>query len=610
MSLQPLYDVKARLEQTAIAGVGLLGEDFRLRRAAESFKPLAAASPVFGRIDAGLDKLLSAPPGEQTGLLLDLLALVDAVAYTQAKTGGTGELFPLTGGPGQYQELSYSRLHPLLTALTGTGGGRMNQLKDTWENHPKFFSDYRVLSALIAGLGDSYSDLAELNEFILKEQGAWIVPFLKEGFDPSGKKEMARRVEVVSALEGAAATPWLREVLPLAKKDVRAAVLAALGEDPENVPLLLDLSKTERGANREAVLRALTKQDGEEVRAFWTAELTKTEASVAFLQAAQTDWAAALVAQGLRNRLENFILRGEQVSTGERGELGNWLASMGGKAGPSSAAFWRWADEHAADIAGLKNNIGRPLGFEENLSNILLYSLCTAGPGPLCELCRELWGNHRDRTHYFPHALLSALITCPAAEVYQEFSPYVERSSGVRKAQALKDTFKYVFWNQKEGCYQISHNYFHVLAHVSTRATSLAAPLDRRWFDLLLKIPDMGDILRRLVPPEDTELCEKLVAYQYRNMLNGSFIQEDVAYLREHGWTDWRGFLDKKVRKDGSLTTYAVVRLLNETSLTGPEKAEELRSLYKIVQEQHIAHKRPTWPEQRVQEQIAAWEAE
>ena len=126
MSLQPLYDVKARLEQTAIAGVGLLGEDFRLWRAAESFKPLAAASPVFGRIDAGLDKLLSAPPGEQTGLLLDLLALVDAVAYTQAKTGGTGELFPLTGGPGQYQELSYSRLHPLLTALTGTGGGRMN----------------------------------------------------------------------------------------------------------------------------------------------------------------------------------------------------------------------------------------------------------------------------------------------------------------------------------------------------------------------------------------------------------------------------------------------------------------------------------------------------
>ena len=69
MNLQPLYDVKERLEQAAIAGTGLLGEDFRLKRAAEGLKPLAAASPVFGKIDTGLDKLLSAPAGERSGLL-------------------------------------------------------------------------------------------------------------------------------------------------------------------------------------------------------------------------------------------------------------------------------------------------------------------------------------------------------------------------------------------------------------------------------------------------------------------------------------------------------------------------------------------------------------
>ena len=83
-----------------------------------------------------------------------------------------------------------------------------------------------------------------------------------------------------------------------------------------------------------------------------------------------------------------------------------------------------------------------------------------------------------------------------------------------------------------------------------------------------------------------------------------------MALLRKRGLTDWKGFLDNKVRKDGSMTTFAVVRLLNETSLTGPEKAQELRNLFKIVQEQHAKNKRPTWPEQRVQEQIAAWEAE
>lgn len=36
MNLQSLYDVKERLEYAAIAGASLLGEDFRLRRAAAS----------------------------------------------------------------------------------------------------------------------------------------------------------------------------------------------------------------------------------------------------------------------------------------------------------------------------------------------------------------------------------------------------------------------------------------------------------------------------------------------------------------------------------------------------------------------------------------------
>ena len=106
MNLRPLYDVKERLEQAAIAGVGLLAEDFRLSRAAEQLKPLAGASPVFGKIDAGLTQLLSAPAGERSGLLLDVLALVDAVVYTQGQTGVEGELVPLPAGSGQYQELS------------------------------------------------------------------------------------------------------------------------------------------------------------------------------------------------------------------------------------------------------------------------------------------------------------------------------------------------------------------------------------------------------------------------------------------------------------------------------------------------------------------------
>ena len=83
-----------------------------------------------------------------------------------------------------------------------------------------------------------------------------------------------------------------------------------------------------------------------------------------------------------------------------------------------------------------------------------------------------------------------------------------------------------------------------------------------------------------------------------------------MEFLRDHGWTKWQGFLDRKVRRDGSLTVYAVANYLNATSLTGPEKAEELLHLEKIVQEQHAANKRPLWPAASVQKQIAAWNAE
>ena len=48
MDLKALYELHSRLETAAVAGVNLLGEDFRLRRAIEAVEPLAKASPVIG----------------------------------------------------------------------------------------------------------------------------------------------------------------------------------------------------------------------------------------------------------------------------------------------------------------------------------------------------------------------------------------------------------------------------------------------------------------------------------------------------------------------------------------------------------------------------------
>ncbi|MBD5161411.1 MAG: HEAT repeat domain-containing protein [Oscillibacter sp.] len=494
-SLQPLYDVKERLEAAAVAGTGLLSEDFRLQRAAEAMKPLAAASPVFGKISAGLDRLLSAPGPDRAGLLLDTLALVDAVAYTQGRSGMEGEITPLPTGGGTYIQISHGQIQPLLTALTTTGGGRMEVIQSAWEDHPEFFRDFRVMPAVVAGLGDGYGEIADLNAKILKGVGPAALPLLKQDFDPAGNRAMARRAEVIAAIEGEAASPWLREVLPEARKDVRVAVILALGDAPDNTALLLDLIKTERSGSREAALQALARQDGDAVREFWTAELKKNSGSVRFLRDTDTEWAAALLATGLREQLEGMLAKGGPVSEEEQLELSHWCQAIGKKASAPMLELWRWADSHMEAFDVLTNEKGNSIFAGVRLTDSLRDSLRTSGPGPLRDFCLELWDRRPGMTRYLHISFLAALLARPAAEVYKKFAPCVLTKKPLLDAdrkrtlnnvllRALGD----VWWNQEQGRY------------VVYGGQPTAEPLDRRWIERLTQAV-YTDVPGRGVPP-------------------------------------------------------------------------------------------------------------
>ena len=361
MNLQPLYDVKERLEQAAIAGTGLLGEDFRLTRAAEALRPLAAASPVFGKIDAGLSELLSAPAEERPGLLLDSLALVDAVAYTQAKTGADGELAPLSSGCGQYQELSYSQLQPLLAALTTTGGGRMETIQSAWDNHPELFADFRVLPALVAGLGDSYGDIADLNGRILRRSGSAAIPLLKEGFDPAGKKEMARRVQDLEEIAGAAENPWYLEQLSRAKKPVRQALILALRHDPANAQALIGLCQTEKKECQEAARFALARMETGESRTYWETLAQKDMyGAVAAMRLSAARTATELTAGWFLRTMER-VKKDPTMPLNDKmfGLLGRLRTAIECKTGPEVCEVFRTA-------AGLGAALDRDYAYEEN----------------------------------------------------------------------------------------------------------------------------------------------------------------------------------------------------------------------------------------------------
>lgn len=613
MNLQPLFDVKARLEQAAIAGTGLLAEDFRLQRAAENLKPLAAASPVFAKIDSGLQTLLSAPAEERSGQLLDLLALVDAVVYTQGTSGIAGELTPLPTGVGTCAPLSYGQLQPLLEALTSTGGGRTNLIKDIWENHPEYFGDFRVLPFVIRGLGEGYAELADLIADILKAQPPEITPLLKKDFDPAGKKDMVRRVEVISALEGPAATSWLKEVLPEAKKDVRTAIITALGADSQNTEFLLELSKSERGSNRDAALQSLALQEGDEIQKFWNKEVSKNSRSVRFLAPSFYGWASDLTAAGLRDRLEKALAASKPVSMEDEEELRLWLDAANHKSSPAMLDFWRFADEHSDSISQLKNHNGRPLEFDTQLADRLFYFLCDTGTEPLCNLCRELWEKDTRQSRWLPHAVLAALLTRPAAEVYDCFSSYVPTTkplAGSKQKQEFNDAvlkgLSHVSWSEEKNTYVIAAGNL-----------PLAQPLDSRWigrltgavwktsFDRNLlpfdrqqlpfytgeQVDSFDTCLVRLVNRSDKGMCQIIIPWLRKRAVETGFYSTYSLWLLHFGVSP-RGILADSMKKSKRTPhLYTVWSLLDKASETLPP--EEIASLLEEIQTTGLFRKSP-----------------
>ena len=637
MNLQPLYDVKERLEYAAIAGVSLLGEDFRLQRAAEAMKPLAAASPVFGKIDAGLSKLLAAPPEQRPGLLLDVLALVDAVAYTQAKTGAEGDLEPLPAGSGRYCQLSRAQLQPILDALTGTGGGRMNQLKDAYENHPEFFGDYRVLPTLVEHLGESYAELADLIFGIAKAQGTQSLPLLKQGFDPAGKRDMVRRVQLADAVAGGAENAWYLENLPQAKKQVREALIYALRHCPENWEKLVELCRTEKKDCQTAALWALARLDTAETLPYWRALAEKEPDTVLdHLRQSPTKTAAYLTADLFSCDLQHY---NSDFPLDEKvwAHISKLLFALDCKTGPE---IWQTYRQAAALGTALDRNIeverdGRkkrePMAFwcfvgsekrpfSQAVPNTLMHSIQITQDRGLCALASELY--ERYGGVWAAPALCAALFTqdsegaCRRAEEILRGKKHLfSLKKPVDKQSALKDVMWALFWNKGTEAYEYSVN----MSDPATmgRAPSekpprvtLPHPLDCRWYDLLMDVGGLDANLINLTRPMEGPMGEKLGKYLYHKAIHcgeGQLFANYTGALMNLGWADWKDYWAKRVQAVGEVNYYSIQTVLERLPIPDKEKAAQLREVTDLIWAKKVKARNGLWPDAQIKRYIAQW---
>lgn len=643
MNLQPLYDVKDRLEQAAVAGTGLLGEDFRLRRAREALAPLAAASPVFARIAAGLDGLLSAPPEKRGGQLLDLLALVNAVAYTQGSAGCPGPLEPLAPGPGRCEPVPYGQLQPLLEALTGTGSGRMNLIQSSWEAHPEIFSDYRVLPALVAGLGEGYAELAELNQTILAAQGPAVVPLLKAGFDPAGGKAMARRVNLMARLAGEAENDFYLAQLPQAQKEVRTALICALRNSPGNLPRLLELCQTERkGERQNLACRVLAWVDAPEAEAFLARRLEKQfDQAVADLVDCTSPLASRLVGRCILQELAPFEAdSAAPIPEQTARRLGALWEALKGKTGPEIAEVYRRSaalgtalnrpvtPEAPADPEKQKKPKAKPLRFaypgryqqempfEEAMPHQLVATL-TARPDPeLCGLALELYGQYGER--WLAPALAAQLINLDSAGAYlwAEEQLYKKGLLGRKTRTEALPAFRLVLgrlaWFGDRGTYGFS-SWQTDPAGQQWQTVQPVALLDLRWFDLLAETSTLGSTVIQLLSGRDRVpgLSRQVLLSLSRTAQSAASCQmviRLVEILSAQGWQEWENFLPRWGEHLGYVPNWWEAEyILGKLPLSNREKAAQLRALDAVIRGRRQSNKN-RWPDTPVQAEIARLE--
>ena len=646
MDLTPLYELRERLRAGAIAGAALAADDFRLARALEGLAPLEKASPVFAKLGQLARSVLAPDCQDRAGALLDAITLCDAVLTTQGAVAVPGELeaLPPRAGGTALTNAPYSVVAPLVEALTTSGSGHYSTVVDTHETHPELFPDYRVRDALVKALGAKYAELADTAGQWLCQEDKSILPLLTQGFDPAGKKEMARRVQVIDTIAGGSLNDWYISQLEGAKKQVRVMLIYALRHCPENLELLLKLAKTEKYDNKDAARWALARIQNPGALPFWR-EMMEADLieNGRFFMASNSPAATALTAELLERELEDLLAPDDAPwYTEKEKRLANLLYALVGKTGPAICDAYRKGAALGTKLDGSrawKNGKGhineqmffqRPGGQKHPFSVALVEVLNQSiqwNPDPgLCALAEELYESYGGL--WAGPAVCAALLTKGAEEAAavgkKLLAPsLLERLTGKEEKQllmnlvfgelagpggALPDFMRQGMDIVRPAYRRLNNDPAGLVKAfwVDLYYTPIAAPLDGWWYELMMR-HRMDQKLQYFIDKEDPALCQKIGEYFCRRIKMGVLdmpLQYAFSALTGCGWTQWKGLLLSYIQHTSQSVHYWEVRnILQYLPISSKEKGEELADIY-------AKGRFSGWPEKTVERQIQDWLAD
>ena len=603
MNFEPLYELKNRLENVAVVGINLTKDDFRLKRAVEQLKEYSTAAKVFKQIYDMGNSLISTDDEDKCNLFLDLLALLDAVLCTQATTYSgdkAQEIKTIAKNKDFYKELHYSELSPLVYALTETGSGRYEIIEDTIENNSKLLNDFRVKNYMIHALSDKYSEISYMITEELKKQTKEIVPLLKDGFEPQGKREMIYRLDIITSLCKEEENDFYKYCIENGSKEIKEIAIGALKYSQNNIDYILDLTKTEKGRLKNKAFEALSYMSDDRAVKEWDKFFKKKPfENILYLQNTTQQW----VTDYLTNYIEDYVekLKKEDTKMEVRMEVSS-LCMMTFK-------------KRTSKLLSLYKELYPYNKYE--LKRILSYYIVTNLNKEVTDLIKEL--SEKYEGEFLQEEFLISLIKDKPETAYKNFSKYL----GAGKSQKeIKDLFSNFFsekYSKTKELAKIQEDFstiFNVILCIEYKEESKEYILswqdiddyglmevklngfDKKWYDIIFEMDNdnyedwnyygsCNNGIKNLYNPDIEGMKEKYGEFYYNIILYRIPYNEDIEFLNKLGWTNYKDFIKGIIDIEKNPSAFAnrvryVGYVLQDTLMSENDLIEQLEEIMAI----------------------------
>ena len=603
MNFEPLYELKNRLENVAVVGINLAKDDFRLKRAVEQVKEYSTVAKVFKQIYDMGSSLISTDDEDKCDLFLDLLALLDAVLCTQATTYSGDkpqQIKTIAKNKDYYKELHYSELSPLLYALTETGSGRCEIIENIIKNNSKLLNDFRVKNYMIHGLSDKYSEISYIITEELKKQGKEVIPLLKDGFDPQGKRDMVLRFDIISTLCKEEENDFYKYCIENGSKEIKEIAIEALKYSQDNIDYILDLTKTEKGRLKNKAFEALSYMNDDRAEKEWDKFFKKKPfENILYLQNTNQQWAIDY----LTNYIEEYVK--ELKKEDKKKEVGVEVSSL------CMMTFKRRTNK----LLSLYKELYPYNRYE--IKRILSYYIVSEVDKEIIDLVKEL--SEKYEGEFLEQEFLISLIKDKPETVYKNFSKYI----GIGKSQKeIKDLFSNFFLGKhsktKESA-RIQEDFrtvFNIIFHIEYKEESKEYILywqniddysvmevklsgfDKKWYDIIFELDNdyyenwnsyssYNSSIKRLYNPDIKGMKEKYGKFYYNIILSRIPYGYDIEFLNKLEWTDYKDFLKGKIDIEKNPSAFAnrvryVGYILQDTLMSESDLIEQLEEMMAI----------------------------